>query len=110
MEAHYMMLLIYGACSYGQGRGPLGGLLMKQVGTIWSILVGDHPGIIPIKFGQISISSLGGEVVWSCLYIIQCKIVTPGLGPFLSKGHGLNNFGRGPLVDVTYLIQKLWPL
>jgi len=27
-------------------------LLMQPTGTIWTTLVGDHPEIIPVKFGQ----------------------------------------------------------
>jgi len=33
-------------------------LLMQQFKTISTILVGDHPGSIPIEFGQIPISVL----------------------------------------------------
>jgi len=40
----------------------------------------DHPGIIPVKFGQIPINGSREDVVWSFPYIIQCKIVTPGAG------------------------------
>jgi len=29
---------------------------MQQTGTIWTTLIGDNPGIIPVKFGQIPIS------------------------------------------------------
>jgi len=50
---------------------------MQPIRTIWIILVGDHPGIIPAVFGQIPISGSREEVVWSFPYIIQCKIVTP---------------------------------
>jgi len=50
---------------------------MQPIRTIWIILVGDHPGIIPAEFGQIPISGSREEVVWSFLYIIQCKSVTP---------------------------------
>jgi len=25
---------------------------MQPIKTIWTILVGDHPGIIPVEFGQ----------------------------------------------------------
>jgi len=28
-------------------------LLMQPIRIIWTILVGDHPGTIPVKFGQI---------------------------------------------------------
>jgi len=77
---------------------------MQPIRIVWTILVGDHPGIIPIEFGQIPISSLG-EVIRSFLYIVQCKIVTPpGQGQFWTQGHNLNNFGRGPLDDVIYQI------
>ena len=31
-------------------------LLMQQTGTVLTTLIGDHPGIIPVKFGQIPIS------------------------------------------------------
>jgi len=31
-------------------------LLMQPTGTFWTILIGDHPGIIPVKFGPIPIS------------------------------------------------------
>jgi len=31
---------------------------MQSTGTVWTTLVGDHPGIIPVKFGQNPISSL----------------------------------------------------
>ena len=51
---------------------------MQPIRTIWIILVGDHPGIIPAEFGQISISGSRDKVIWSFPYIIQCKIVTPG--------------------------------
>jgi len=65
-------------------------LHMQPVRTIWTILVGDHPGTIPVEFGQITISS-SRDVVWTFPYIIQCKIVT-------NQNH-LNNFGRGPPRD-----------
>jgi len=29
---------------------------MQATGTVWTTLIGDHPGIIPVKFGQIPIS------------------------------------------------------
>jgi len=50
---------------------------MQPTGTVWTTLIGDHPGIIPMKFGQIPISGSREDVVWSFPYIIQCKIVTP---------------------------------
>ena len=39
----------------------------------------DHPGIIPVEFGQIPIS-VSEEVVLSIPFVIKCKIVTPGVG------------------------------
>jgi len=61
-------------------------LLMQPTGTVWTILIGDHPGIIPVKFGEIPISGSREDVVWSFPYIIQCKIVTPGAGSILNPG------------------------
>jgi len=81
---------------------------MQPIKTIWTISVGDHPGTIPVKFGQIPISGLREEVVCSFRYIIECKIVTPDRGQFCPQGHNLNNFGRGPLNDAIYQIWKLW--
>ena len=49
---------------------------MQPIKTIWTILVGDHPGTIPVEFGQIPISGWRYEVIWSFPNIIQCKIVT----------------------------------
>ena len=57
-------------------------LLMQPIRTIWTILVGDHPGTIPVEFGQITMSGSREDVVWTFSYIIQCKIVTPGWGQF----------------------------
>jgi len=31
-------------------------LLMQPTGMVWTNLIGDHPGIIPVKCGQIPIS------------------------------------------------------
>ena len=36
---------------------------MKWTGTIWTTLKEDQPRIIPVKFGQIPTSGLGGDVV-----------------------------------------------
>ena len=80
---------------------------MQQIGTIWTILVGDHPGTIPVEFGKIPISGSREEVVCSFPYIIQCKVVTPGVGSIFFN---LNNFGRGPLDDAKYQIWKPWAL
>ena len=59
---------------------------MQPIRTIRIILVGDHPGIIPAEFGQIPISDSREEVVWIFPYIIQSKIVTPGLSSILTTG------------------------
>ena len=61
-------------------------LLMQPTGTVWTTLKGDHPGIIPVKFGQIPMSGSREDVVWSFTYIIHCKIVTPGAGSILTQG------------------------
>jgi len=71
---------------------------MQPIKTIWAILVGDLPGIIPVEFGEIRINGSREEVVWNFPFIIQCKKVTPGAGQFLPQGHILKNFGRGPLM------------
>jgi len=76
----------------------------------WTTLIGDHPGIIPVKFGQIPINGSREYVVWSFPYIIQCKIVTPGRGQFWPQVNILNNFSRGILDDAIYQIWKLWAL
>ena len=34
---------------------------MQPIGTVWAIVVGDFPGIIPVKFGQNPMSSFRGE-------------------------------------------------
>jgi len=59
---------------------------MQPTGTIWTILAGDHLGIIPVMFGQIPISGSKEDAVWTFPYIIQCKIVTPGAGSILTPG------------------------
>ena len=61
-------------------------LLIQPTGTVWTTLIGDHPGIIPVKFGQIPINSSREDVVWSFPYIIKRKIVTPGAGSILTPG------------------------
>jgi len=72
---------------------------MQPIGTVWKTLVGGHPGIIPVEFGQIANSDLG-EVIQSFPSINQRKTETPGWGSILTLGHNLSNFGRGPLYDV----------
>jgi len=57
---------------------------MQSIRTISTILVGDHPGTIPVEFGQITISGSREDVVGTFPYIIQCKIVTPGAGSILT--------------------------
>ena len=75
-------------------------LLIQPIRTIWTILVGDHPGTIPVEFGHIPISGSRKEVVWRFSYIIQCKIVTPRVGPtYATNQNYLNNFDRGQLRD-----------
>ena len=37
---------------------------MQPTGTVWTTLVEEHPGIIPVKFGQNPMSGFWGEVVW----------------------------------------------
>jgi len=61
-------------------------LLMQPTGTVWTTLIEDHPGIIPVKFGQIPNSGSREDVVWSFPNIIHCKIVTPGAGSILTQG------------------------
>jgi len=51
-------------------------LLMRQIRTIWTISVGVHTGTILVEFGQITISGLREEVVWTFPYIIQCDART----------------------------------
>jgi len=59
---------------------------MQPTETVWTTLIGDHPGVIPVKFGQIPISGSREDVVWSFPYTIQGKIVTPGAGSILTPG------------------------
>jgi len=77
---------------------------MQPIITIWTILVWDDQGTIPVEFGQIPISGSREEVVWSFPYIIQCKFVTPGAGSIWPQGHHLNNFCKGPVDDAIYQI------
>jgi len=83
---------------------------MQPIWTIWTIFIGDHPGTIPVEFGQIPISGSREEAVRSFPYIIQCKIVTPGVGSILTQGNNLNNFGGGPPDDAINQIWKPWAL
>jgi len=36
---------------------------MQPTETVWSTLIGDQPGIIPVKFGQNPMSGFRGEDV-----------------------------------------------
>jgi len=83
---------------------------MQPIRTIWTTMVGDHQGTIPVEFGKIPISGSREEVDCSFPYIIQRKIVTPGRGQFWPQGHNLNNFSRVPLDDAIYQIWKPWAL
>jgi len=38
-------------------------LLMQPTGMVWTTLIGDHPGIIPVKFGQNPKSGFREDVV-----------------------------------------------
>jgi len=60
--------------------------LMQPTRTIGTIFVEDHPGIISVELGKITISSSREDVIWTFPYIIQCKIVTPGAGSILILG------------------------
>jgi len=44
--------------------------LCKPIITIWTILVEDYPGIIPVEFGENRINGSREEAVWSFPYII----------------------------------------
>jgi len=59
---------------------------MQSIITIWTLLVGDHKGTIPVEFGQITISGSNEDVVWTFPYIIQSNIVTPGGVNFGPRG------------------------
>jgi len=59
---------------------------MQPIRTIWTILVENYPGTIPVEFGQIPISGSREDVIWSFPDIIQCKIVTPGAESILTPG------------------------
>jgi len=52
---------------------------MQPVRMVSLTLVGDHSMIIPVKFGQNPLYSLGGEVSGSFPYVIQHEIVIPGV-------------------------------
>jgi len=39
---------------------------MQTTEIVWTTLVGGHPWIIPVKFGQIPMSGLRGDVKVKC--------------------------------------------
>jgi len=57
---------------------------MQSIITVLTTLVGDPQGIISVEFGQIPISGLREDVVWSFPYICECNIVISGMGHFES--------------------------
>jgi len=70
---------------------------MQPTGTVSTTLTGDHPGTIPVKFGQIPISGSREDVIWSFPNINQCKIGAP-------RG-GVNFHPRG--IIWTILVEDL---
>jgi len=50
-------------------------LLMQPTRTVWTTFIGDHPGIIPVKFGQIPISGSREDVVWSFPYTMYTSML-----------------------------------
>jgi len=52
-KLHFKNLKIFWPCD----------LLMQPTETIWTTLVGDPPGIIPVEFDQNSMNSFTGEDV-----------------------------------------------
>jgi len=69
---------------------------MQLIRTIWTILVGDHPGTIPVEFGQNIVSGSREDVVWTFPYKIQCKNVkTPLVGDH--PGIIPVKFGQNPM-------------
>jgi len=59
---------------------------MQPIKTIWTFLLEEQPGTIPVEFGRINLSGSREDVVWTFAYIIQCKIVTPEAGSILNPG------------------------
>ena len=55
---------------------------MQPIRTILTSLVRDHPGTIPVEFGQNPISGSREVVVYTFPYILQCKMVTTWSGQF----------------------------
>jgi len=76
--------------------------------TIWTILVGDHPGTIPVEFSQITISGSREDVVWTFPDIIQCKIVTPGAGSILTPNFVCNY--KAQSFHIWYIASSRGPL
>ena len=51
---------------------------MQPIKTIWTIFVGDHPGTIPVQFGQIPISGTRGDVEHitpQSVYMVICFFI-----------------------------------
>ena len=53
---------------------------MQPIRSILTVLVGDHPGTIPVEFGKIPISGSREEVVWSFLIKFNVKLRPLGQG------------------------------
>ena len=64
---------------------------MQPIRTIWTTLVGDHPGTIPVHFGQIPISGSRKEVVMQPTGTIWTTLVGDHLGIIPVK------FGQNPM-------------
>jgi len=99
---------------YKSGRA-----LFYTRGIIWTFFlatnqnhfnnVGRGPGIIPVEFGQISISGSREELVWGSSFpnIIQCKIVTPGHCTFRQEDFWKLHFENLFFDPVTYLSNQI---
>jgi len=80
---------------------------MQPIRNIWTSLVGDHPGIIPVKFGQNPMSGFRGEDV----YVNKRAQRALGRSPEEKViGHSVDN-NREPqghnLNKLTYLCNQL---
>jgi len=49
-------------------------------------MVGVLPGTIPVEFGQNPINVSREKVILTFLYLIKCKVMTPGAGSILTPG------------------------
>jgi len=82
---------------------------MQPIRTIWTILVGDHPGIIIVEFGQkLAVQEKRSFELFLIYFNVKCW--PPRAGSILTPRPNLNNFGRGPLDDAMYQKWKLWAL